>query len=69
MQKLASTFQCKVQKLAKEGESFLQLQQGGDDWLLQWLVQWSLQELCSDKGKTQQSFARFSREDPPHHRP
>jgi hypothetical protein len=48
MQKLASTFQCKVQKLAKEGESFLQLQQGGDDWLLQWLVQWSLQELCSD---------------------
>jgi hypothetical protein len=29
MQKLASMFQCKVLKLAKEGESFLQLQQGG----------------------------------------
>jgi hypothetical protein len=28
MQKLAPTFQWKVLKLAKEGESFLQLQQG-----------------------------------------
>jgi hypothetical protein len=29
MQKLAPTFQWKVLKLAKEGESFLQLQPGG----------------------------------------
>jgi hypothetical protein len=33
MQKLAPTFKWKVQKLAKEGGSFLQLQQEGDDWL------------------------------------
>jgi hypothetical protein len=48
MQKLAPTLKCKVLKLAKEGESFLQLQQGQDGWLLEWLVQWSLQELCSE---------------------
>jgi hypothetical protein len=37
MQKLALTFKWKVKKLAKERGSFFQLQQEGDNWLVQWL--------------------------------